>query len=864
MNLCFCRDHHRIRVPARCGFGKSLSDTCSKVWDSRMLPSLLRIAIPVLILLLSAPGCKGHGQEDAAIQELNPWEYSRGLHVPDPGDIRGLSTGTGGEPEGQEGKQPHWKPVELPALLSSQEAAQNYTGWITLRHRLPENLNEKLLNREILSLNAGRLLDVSVACLNDHCFAQLGQEEPYIPGAMRPLLRGIPLQGVQEENTLYIALYSNGQYPLQFMDPVEVGTANAVFGSHRQREILAFVFLTIYVAWGGYHLLLYTRRPQDRYNLFFGLGSVILSLYWFTANTFSRDALFSDHVELHRRVEHFLLFLTPPFFVAFMTEFTSRQISLTTKIYGVYCFLTSALVLFVPLGLMRTLRDIWYGMLGFVFLYMVYVVVQEIRKKNGEAYFLGAGIVIVVLSLSHDILQSKDILHTPKIGSYAFVALITGLAALMANRFMRVTNEVEELNMDLDQKVRDRTNELQSTMESLRSLKEQQDGDYYLTSLILGPIGGDLALSHKDVRILLEQKKKFEFRNHSSEIGGDICIADRIELRGMKYRVLLNGDAMGKSLQGAGGAMVLGTVFRSTLARTHFLDDTSAISPEHWMRQAYLELETVFRPFDGSMMASFLLALVEENTGFTYLLNVEHPWAVLLRKGEARFIETESNLRKIGVTIDSQISDFRIDTFRLHTGDTLLLGSDGRDDIWLEGEDRVLNTDESKFLFHCEKAVGDPVAILVELKSSGTLSDDLSLLSFSYWYEMNAPLPDDLYDRLKVLETSDDTARLREAVEKSDELQKAGGESEETLYRMAAVYHLAAGRGLDSQINMEKSLQQSERLFYRNPDHSRNLMLLAHLLDRTGKQHRLNEILSHLKALRPGDRRVQALVERIH
>ena len=815
--------------------------------DFRATAWLLASASLFFSVQCSGPDTQQH------LQKLETWEYSRGIHLPDPTGIHGLTTSPSEGPT-------EWKSLEIPSLLSGNEAGKDYKGWITLRHKLPSDLNDKLNNREILAINAGRLLDVSVLCLNSNCFAQLGQQEPYRAGAMRPMLRGIPLTSLEEQNTIYIALFSNGKYPFQFMDPVEVGPVNEVFGAHRQREILAFIFLTIYVAWGLYHLMLFAGRTGDRYNLYFGLGAVLLSLYWFTANTFSREALFADHVEVHRRVEHILLFLIPPFFVAFLSEFTRQKTSAIAKVYGIYCLLTSMLVAFVPLEIMRILRDAWYLMLGLAFVYMIYRIVREVMNRNREAYFLGFGMLIVIVSLTHDILQSKDIVHTPKIASFTFVALVSGLAALMASRFMRVTNEVEELNRDLDQKVRDRTSELQETMESLQVLKEQQDGDYYLTSLILGPIGGDLARSRHDVSILIEQKKKFEFRHKSSEIGGDICVADRLMLRGLHYRVLLNGDAMGKSVQGAGGAMVLGTVFRSALARTRLFEDTHELTPEHWIRQVYLELETVFRPFDGSMMASFILALVEENTGFTYLLNVEHPWAVLLREGEARFIETECNLRKIGVTAEHLESDFRIDTVRLHPGDRLILGSDGRDDVWLNDQDRTLNADETALLYHCEKAEGNLERIRKEIKRIGELSDDLSLLAYEYKEEMVPPAADRLYDLLKQLESRQDAGIMEQALENADLLQKVGGEGEESLYRIAATYHRASN---SDPLFAQLALKQSERLYYRNPGHSRNLMLLAHLYEKAGKLEEARATLVTLENLRPGDRRVQSLAEKL-
>ena len=59
------------------------------------------------------------------------------------------------------------------------------------------------------------------------------------------------------------------------------------------------------------------------------------------------------------------------------------------------------------------------------------------------------------------------------------------------------------------------------------------------------------------------------------------------------------------------------------------------------------------------------------------------------------------------------------------------------------------------------------------------------------------------------------------------------------------------------------ALKQSERLYYRNPGHSRNLMLLAHLYEKAGKLEEARATLVTLENLRPGDRRVQSLAEKL-
>ena len=96
-----------------------------------------------LVILALLPFCsRAEGQETV---QLEDWQYSRGLHVPDPEGIQGLARDTQNTPPEA---TPDWKPIELPALLSSQEAGRDYTGWITLRQELPEGLNRALNERD--------------------------------------------------------------------------------------------------------------------------------------------------------------------------------------------------------------------------------------------------------------------------------------------------------------------------------------------------------------------------------------------------------------------------------------------------------------------------------------------------------------------------------------------------------------------------------------------------------------------------------------------------------------------------------------------------------------------------------------------
>lgn len=82
---------------------------------------------------------------------------------------------------------------------------------------------------------------------------------------------------------------------------------------------------------------------------------------------------------------------------------------------------------------------------------------------------------------------------------------------------------------NLEEKVRERTNELSKLLLEIRELKHQQDADYFLTSLLLEPLGENKT-SGENVKIefFLRQKKHFTYKNNEYSIGGDLCGAHNI------------------------------------------------------------------------------------------------------------------------------------------------------------------------------------------------------------------------------------------------------------------------------------------------------------------------------------------------
>jgi len=294
--------------------------------------------------------------------------------------------------------------------------------------------------------------------------------------------------------------------------------------------------------------------------------------------------------------------------------------------------------------------------------------------------------------------------------------------------------KLQEYAETLEDKVKERTAELQKAFEEVNALKKQQDGDYFLTSLLTTPLGANRAESKNlNVDVLLEQKKRFEFRKWARDIGGDTCITSTIRLKDKQHTVFLNADAMGKSMQGAGGILVLGSVFHSVIERTKLSPKEQDVFPEHWLKYTFIELHRTFEVFDGSMLISLVMGLVDDESGLLYYINAEHPWSVLYRNGKADFIERELVLRKLGT--QGVAGHIEVATLQLEPKDVLIVGSDGRDDLLLGYEEdgtRIINEDENQFLRVVEEGTGDLQKIREVLDNYGEMTDDLSFLRIGY------------------------------------------------------------------------------------------------------------------------------------
>ncbi|MCX8000675.1 MAG: HAMP domain-containing protein, partial [Leptospiraceae bacterium] len=153
-------------------------------------------------------------------------------------------------------------------------------------------------------------------------------------------------------------------------------------------------------------------------------------------------------------------------------------------------------------------------------------------------YLINKTIVSKILTLNENskkIAQGNfdvhiDIKQKDELGELA--STFNSMAQSLKESFLKI----KEYNEQLEEKVRQRTKELSETLDKVQELKKQQDGDYFLTSLLLNPLMQNRTRSQKvSIQFFVDQKKKFTFRNKEHAIGGDVCISGDLLLKGKRY-----------------------------------------------------------------------------------------------------------------------------------------------------------------------------------------------------------------------------------------------------------------------------------------------------------------------------------------
>lgn len=323
------------------------------------------------------------------------------------------------------------------------------------------------------------------------------------------------------------------------------------------------------------------------------------------------------------------------------------------------------------------------------------------------------------------------------------------------------------------------------------------------------------------------------------DLGGDINISGNIQLYGQIYAMFVNADAMGKSMQGATGSIVFGTVMNSILTRYNHVKNFK-LTPYEWLENVLNELQKVFAAFDGSMYVSCFMGIINSVNGKLYYFNAEHPSPVLYRDSTASFIDEEP-LRKLGFPTFEETIELPLRTQQLQKGDIIIIGSDGKDDLdlGLDSKERSINSDETLFLDTVKKADGDLEKIYSGILSKGQVIDDVSLIRVEFLGIQNEIQSSEIdYKKIKNLIQK---SYFQKALDELESVFQSDVGEEHIFLRALCLERLGLGTAAKAVLEKEFSSVQN---------HIPSVKLLSYIHYRSGDYDIANELLK--KALNKG------------
>ncbi len=263
---------------------------------------------------------------------------------------------------------------------------------------------------------------------------------------------------------------------------VTLGHVSVLRNTFHKDNLPSLLMCMVLMTVGAYFLLLFTRRRHTWENFWFGLSSLVFSGYYIMLNQVKYS--FTEDLWLVKRIEYMFLFIQIQVFMNFSYAYFSRSgnkgdgirrgMVLIANAAALVSFLVPVFTSDVDLWHWWNVtisQPLWVFPLGVIF----WTLIREAWNGSTDARLMLSAAGIGVVALVNDVLVELEIIPGVVLGNYAFFIVILALAAILANRFVRLHNEVEELNVGLEKRVAERTSELKEAVDSLNEARDETD-----------------------------------------------------------------------------------------------------------------------------------------------------------------------------------------------------------------------------------------------------------------------------------------------------------------------------------------------------------------------------------------------------
>lgn len=273
------------------------------------------------------------------------------------------------------------------------------------------------------------------------------------------------------------------------LESLQIGSASQI-SEMRERNLTLelFLFGSLFII-GFYHLGLFIFRTKDKSTLYFGIFALLISARTLLVGEIFFINLFPDfNWETAHKIQTLAYYVGVPLVILFLkatfpddnSKKANTFIQITAASFAMLVILTPATVF--------TLFNPIYQVFSFgVYLYVLYIVINTCYRKRPGSYFIGIGITILVLFSINDMIFLSVILADSNdhffrnfvtrgnLSSWGLLIFVFTQSLVLAKKFSKsfsnvelLTEQLQQVNIGLEDKVRERTLALETSKEELK------------------------------------------------------------------------------------------------------------------------------------------------------------------------------------------------------------------------------------------------------------------------------------------------------------------------------------------------------------------------------------------------------------
>ena len=400
-----------------------------------------------------------------------------------------------------------WKPYTIPGNLADTYPTpfpKGFTVFIKKEIVLPKDWKATHI-----SLLIQRIWDRDRTYFNGEKIGGLGRfDSDTVEASYLFRIYDIPNEVLQkgEKNLILIEVQNYLDFKMGILvDNIEIGPSSVIYQDYQNTENLKFSVYTIYLTFSILFFFVFNFQRDKLEYLFFGLFNLLFALYQFTLSQ-----KYTDFNIPYILIWHLPYYLLPFVFVTFshfLLRYFNFKYSLFHKLLDGIIFILTLYILYyrdisTNIIVWSRLHIIVYILYLFLCLYFIFI---RSREKNSDAKLMLISFSLLIPSVLIDFLINLGIVHLPFITSPFFFFLFnSSLAVILTSNIEKMRKNIEDLNLNLENKVLQRTQELHKSLQNIQKLKATEDNLHFI-------IGVNLKETVNDLRDYAEILLQLEF-----------------------------------------------------------------------------------------------------------------------------------------------------------------------------------------------------------------------------------------------------------------------------------------------------------------------------------------------------------------